>query len=189
MNIATKAYLMFLLLFTNVAVSNKNNYVNENLYNNVNINKTVVSKAASTLKNHYSNLTKALAFKESSNDWTSYNKKSKAIGKYQFTKCALKQIGITVDYDSFVNNPNVWPEKEQDIAMVKLMNYNKKTLSKYINKYKGQSINNIKISEHNLIAAAHLAGAQGVMNWIDTAGMYNPSDGHTRISDYLAYFE
>lgn len=190
MNIATKAYLIFLLLFTNIHFINKTHYNTSELYYYQNNNETnKISKAAETVSNYYKDLVKALAFRESTNNWKAYNSKSKAIGKYQFTACALKQIGVNIDYASFVKDPNIWPEKEQDQAMLKLIKHNKKTLSKYIHKYKGQSINNIKISERNLIAAAHLAGAGGVMNWIDTSGTYNPSDGHTRISDYLTYFE
>lgn len=190
MNIATKAYLVFLLLFTNIYTTNKYYYnTSEIYYYNVNTNNNTISKAAETLSDCYKDLVKALAFKESSNNWKAYNSTSKAIGKYQFTKSALKQVGLNISYNDFILNPNIWPEKEQDKAMIKLINHNKKTLYKYIKKYKGTKINNIEISEHNLIAAAHLAGAQGVINFLDTTGSYNPSDGHTKISDYLAYFK
>ena len=190
MNIATKAYLVFLLLFTNISITNKY-YVNTSEIYNYNVNTTnrTISKAAEALSTCYTDLMKSLAFKESTNNWKAYNSKSKAIGKYQFTKIALQQIGLNINYNDFINNPYIFTEKDQDRAMVKLINHNKKVLNKYIKKYKGTKINNIEINEHNIIAAAHLAGAQGVINYLDTTGSYNPSDGHTKISDYLTYFQ
>ena len=51
--------------------------------------------------------------------------------------------------------------------MKKLLLYNKKHLQKYINRFDGQVINGILVTESGLLAAAHLGGAGSVKNGLE----------------------
>ena len=75
-------------------------------------------------------------------------------GRYQFGKSTLKTLKIKVTKEEFLNNPDL-----QEEAMKKLLLYNKKHLQKYINRFDGQVINGILVTESGLLAAAHLGGA------------------------------
>ena len=184
------------LLFTLVLISFGCSNYNKNIVREVNlkelkpvtIDKIASSDNSSNLK--FSSLhKKRLAHKESTNNWKCVNKKEKAIGKYQFTKIALKQIGYDINYTEFVNHPEIFPESEQEIALNKLLKHNKLVLKNVIKRYSGKKINNIKISETNILAAAHLAGPIGVVKYLESNGQINRTDGHSRVSTYLKLFE
>lgn len=187
--------LLFTLLLFSFGCSNYNKTlireVNLNEMKPVTIDKIASnSNISSNLKFSFSYKHKQkLAKKESTNNWKAFNKKEKAIGKYQFTKIALKQIGYDIDYDLFIKNPDIFPEAEQEIALNKLLQHNKNMLSSAIKKYSGKKINNIRISETNILAAAHLAGPTGVIKYLQTNGNINPTDGCSRVSTYLKLFE
>lgn len=145
----------------------------------------------------FAELSRELGKKESGSNWRAYskakNKKGqiiKAIGKYQFMPIALKQIGFGhITYDEFVKNPNIFPEKDQEIAMQRCLAFNRKVLSKHIDKYAGTVINGISITEKGILAMAHLAGAGGTMKFLDSHGHVNPKDANgTHASDYLKKF-
>lgn len=119
---------------------------------------------------------------ESGNDYTKINTFG-YIGKYQFGKSAL----ITLGYDSittqeFINSPEL-----QEKIMLENLLFNKRVLQSYIDKYEGECVNNIPITESGLLAAAHLSGASSVKRFIDN--QYDPSDSYgTKLSDYLIQF-
>lgn len=50
----------------------------------------------------------------------------------------------------------------------------------------GQTVGGVQITESCLLAMAHLGGAGGACRFVRTNGGYNPSDGHTRLSDYCS---
>ena len=79
------------------------------------------------------------------------------MGKYQFGKSTLKTLKIKVTKEAFLNSPDL-----QEYAMQQLLKYNKKKLQKYIDKFDGQTINGILVTESGLLAAAHLGGAGSV---------------------------
>jgi len=151
----------------------------------------------------------SIAKKESNNNWKAYNEFG-YIGKYQFGRSALEEVGHNhVTFNDFVENPEIWPEAEQDKAMLKYMKIHEKYLSEYINEYAGReiqyhyidsietytevcldsisnmdSIISIKITKSGIIAAAHLSGVRGVKNFFNKG--LNPSDKFgTRLTDYL----
>lgn len=130
-----------------------------------------------------------LAEKESSGDPNVINTYG-YIGKYQFGQAALKEVGHdSISVQKFRQNPEIFPEQLQDSAVVKLMRINKQRIDNLLEKYRGETINGIEITEAGLLAAAHLAGAGGVKRFLKTNGNYNPADGYgTRLSDYLKEF-
>jgi len=131
----------------------------------------------------------AISFSESSGDWTITHDGSKALGRYQFLPSTLRFLGFKgISYWEFKKNPDIFPEETQEQAMKALLKYNEKTLKKYINKYEGVEFAGIVITKSGILAAAHLAGAGGVMKFFRTGGKYNPDDGYTYLSDYLKEF-
>lgn len=132
----------------------------------------------------------AIASKESSNNWKNYNPYG-YIGKFQFGHAALKSTGFGhVDFVDFMNNPSVFPEKDQDKAMDSLLHINEFVLGNYISEYEGQVyLDSIRITKIGLLAASHLAGPGNVKRFLKTNGSYNPQDQMgTRLSDYLVTF-
>ena len=132
----------------------------------------------------------ALAIRESDNDWKKYNPYG-YIGKFQFGKAALEVTGYGhVDFYDFLDNPAIFPEKDQDLAMVSLLNFNEFILRSYIENYVGEIfMDSIRITRTGLLAASHLAGPSNVKRFLTTNGKHNPSDHlGTRLSDYLFTF-
>jgi len=131
-----------------------------------------------------------LAKRESSNNPNVINTYG-YIGKYQFGRAALLDVGYTdVTALKFKRNPNIFPEAEQDLAVIKLMRLNKERIGNLLDRYQGKTINGIEITEAGLLAAAHLAGAGGVKRFLKSGGKYNPSDGYnTKLTDYLKDFQ
>ena len=58
----------------------------------------------------------------------------------------------------------------QEKAFEALISKNKWVLREYIDKFDGQSINGVKITESGLLAAAHLGGAGNVIKFLDSNG-------------------
>jgi hypothetical protein len=131
-----------------------------------------------------------LAFRESSNNWRKYNPYG-YIGKFQFGEAALDVTGYGhISFVDFIDNPAIFPEKEQEKAMDSLLMFNEYILKDYIEKYEGSLIcDSIPVSRIGLLAASHLAGPGNVKRFLNTKGRYNPKDRMgTRLSDYLLAF-
>lgn len=132
-----------------------------------------------------------IAMSESSGDWTKINKLG-YLGKFQFGRIALKDIGLnpdTLNKHNFKKNPLIWSEKEQDHAMVKLLKNNVKYLGKYLKEYSDKTINKVEITRSGLLAASHLVGASKVKKYLKSGGKYIPVDGNgTSVEDYLIKF-
>jgi hypothetical protein len=71
--------------------------------------------------------------------------------------------------------------------MLKLLRYNKKKLQKYIDKFDGQTVNGILITESGLLAAAHLGGAGSVRKWFRTGKVRKDGNG-IKITSYMERF-
>jgi len=71
--------------------------------------------------------------------------------------------------------------------MLKLLRYNKKRLQKYIDKFDGQTINGILITESGLLAAAHLGGVGSVKKWFRTGKVKKDGNG-IKITSYMERF-
>ncbi len=132
----------------------------------------------------------ALAEKESSNNWRKYNPYG-YIGKFQFGKDALDVTGYGhIAFHDFIDNPSIFPEKDQEMAMDSLLRFNAFVLKDYIDEYVGSHIlDSITITKQGLLAASHLAGTGNVKRFLNTNGRYNPKDQlGTSLSDYLITF-
>lgn len=104
------------------------------------------------------------------------------MGKYQFGKSTLRTIKIKANKTEFLNNPEL-----QEEAMLRLLRYNKKKLQKYIDKFDGQVINGILVTESGLLAAAHLGGAGSVKKWFRTGKIRKDGNG-IKITNYMERF-
>ena len=71
--------------------------------------------------------------------------------------------------------------------MHKHLLYNKKRLNKYINKYEGQIIHGVLVTESGLLAAAHLGGAGSVRKWFRTGKVRQDGNG-VKITSYMKRF-
>ena len=123
----------------------------------------------------------AMGHRESSNNYKAVNKYG-YMGKYQFGRSTLKTLKINVSRSEFINNP-----KLQEQAMYKLLQYNKKKLKRYIEKYNGRVINGILVTESGLLAAAHLGGAGSVRKWFRTGKVRRDGNG-VKITSYMKLF-
>lgn len=130
-----------------------------------------------------------LAFSESAGNPDTVNTLG-YIGKYQFGRAALRDIGFDVDFDEFRTNPSgVFPEKAQDLAIEAWFERNERLLRKEIERYSGTIVNGIPITKAGILAASHLGGVGGVRRFFRTVGAYNPSDAYgTSISKYMKKF-
>ena len=104
------------------------------------------------------------------------------MGRYQFGKSTLRTLKIKVDKKTFLNNPQL-----QEFAMLKLLCYNKNKLQKYIDKFEGQEINGILVTESGLLAAAHLGGPNSVKRWFRNGKVAKDGNG-VKITQYMQQF-
>ncbi len=124
----------------------------------------------------------ALAFKESQGNYKRINTIG-YMGKYQFGKSTLEIIGIR-DSIAFMNSP-----KLQEKAFMGLLSYNKYVLKNIIQKYEGQEINGVLITESGILAAAHLGGAGAIKRYLKTNGRSEKKDAYgTSLKSYLIKF-
>lgn len=105
---------------------------------------------------------------EYNNDWT-----GKWVGK----------DGIN-SLDDFKNHPLI-QSKANNLYKFKQWSYIKHF---GYDKYVGQKINGITITESGLLAGAHLGGHGGVGAYLKSNGKINWDDGHTSIEDYIKKF-
>lgn len=55
-----------------------------------------------------------------------------------------------------------------------------------LNRFVGQTINDVEVTPQGMIAVAHLGGSGGLRKHLETGGSYNPSDSNgTSLSDYM----
>lgn len=141
-------------------------------------------------KNDISKFLKALAKRESSSNPKIINNLG-YIGKYQFGEMALKDVGLEdkINTDKFRKNPSIWPERDQDRAMIKLLKKNKSYLGEYLSEFEGKIINGVKITKSGLLAGSHLVGAGAVKQFLDSNGQFVPKDGNgVPVTDYIKKF-
>jgi hypothetical protein len=124
----------------------------------------------------------ALAFKESRGNYFTVNALG-YLGKYQFGTETLKLIGI--------HNPTLFLKspKLQEKAFIANTERNKWILRRDIKNFVGKTINGILITESGILAAAHLAGAGSVKNYLRSYGIDNFEDSFgTNIEYYMKRF-
>ena len=123
----------------------------------------------------------AIGQRESSNRYDVVNSYG-YMGKYQFGSKTLKGLGYKVSKEEFLNNPEL-----QEQAMLDLLKHNKKKLKRFIDKYEGQIVHGIYITESGILAAAHLAGQGNVRKFFRKG--YEFKDGFgTKMTSYMSQF-
>lgn len=139
-------------------------------------------KIVADFQNQNNDFLRAIARKESSNNYTIVNKWG-YMGKYQFGRTTLDALGYShITNKEFLSTPFV-----QEEAMMKLLQSNKYILRREIRKYSGTAINGVYITESGLLAAAHLAGPGNVKLFL--RDNTNVKDGlGTSLVDYLDIF-
>ena len=123
----------------------------------------------------------AIGFRESGNRYDIVNLYG-YMGKYQFGKKTLRGLGFKMSKEEFLNSPLL-----QEEAMYKLLQTNKRYLKKYIDKYEGEIVHGVLVTESGLLAAAHLGGAGSVKKWFRTGKVRKDGNG-VKITTYMERF-
>jgi len=124
----------------------------------------------------------ALAFKESGGKYDVVNSFG-YLGKYQFGKSTLERFNIK-DFQLFLDSPEI-----QEDAFIALCSLNKWILRKEIEKKVGKKINGVEITESGILAAAHLAGAGNIKQYLRSNGQYRFKDAFgSSMQHYLKHF-
>lgn len=131
--------------------------------------------------NRHVDFLQALGYKESGNNYTVVNSYG-YMGKYQFGASTLRGLGFKVTREEFLNNPAL-----QEEAMQALLEHNRKKLKRQIEKYCGQTVHGVYITESGILAAAHLAGQGNVKRFFRKG--YEFKDGYgTTMTSYMEKF-
>lgn len=131
--------------------------------------------------NQHDMFLEAIGHRESSNRYDVVNGWG-YMGKYQFGRKTLKNLGYDVTRKEFLNSPYL-----QEQAMLDLLNHNKKILNNYIEYWDGKKINGNVITESGILAAAHLAGPDNVKRFLKKGEEFKDGNG-TKLTSYLTEF-
>jgi len=123
-----------------------------------------------------------IGFRESSNNYHAVNQFG-YLGKYQFGRKTLNALG----YDDVSNREFLENHSLQEEAMYALLIHNKKILRRQIEKYHGEIIHGIYITESGILAAAHLAGPGNVKKFFRKGYEFHDGNG-TKMTEYLVKF-
>jgi len=134
-----------------------------------------------TVKSDYELFLDAIGYQESGNKYHIVNRYG-YMGRYQFGNSTLKTLKIKTTRKEFLNNIVL-----QEYAMYQHLQYNKKKLQKYIDKYEGQIVHGILVTESGLLAAAHLGGQGSVKKWFRTGKIRQDGNG-VKITSYMERF-
>ena len=138
-------------------------------------------KVELVIKNHNKFL-EDLGMRESSGNYKAVNQFG-YLGKYQFGRKTLNALGYeNVSNREFLSNPSI-----QEEAMYALLNHNKHILRRQIEKYHGETINGIYITESGILAAAHLAGPGNVKKFFRKGYEFKDGNG-TKMTSYMIKF-
>jgi hypothetical protein len=133
------------------------------------------------VKNHTKFL-EDLGMRESSGNYKAVNQFG-YLGKYQFGRRTLNALGYEeVSNREFLANASI-----QEEAMYALLNHNKRILRRQIEKYHGETINGIFITESGILAAAHLAGPGNVKKFFRKGYEFKDGNG-TKMTSYMIKF-
>ena len=133
------------------------------------------------IKNHNQFL-EDLGMRESSGNYKAVNQYG-YLGKYQFGRKTLNALG----YDNVSNREFLANASIQEEAMYALLSHNKHILRKQIEKFHGETINGIFITESGILAAAHLAGAGNVKKFFRKGYEFKDGNG-TKMTSYMIKF-
>ncbi len=105
------------------------------------------------------------------------------LGKYQFGRKTLNALGYEeVSNREFLANASI-----QEEAMYALLSHNKHILRSQIEKYDGNTVNGIQITESGILAAAHLAGPGNVKKFFRKGYEFKDGNG-TKMTSYMIKF-
>ena len=135
----------------------------------------------SVVKNHTKFLDD-IGFRESSNNYRAVNQFG-YLGKYQFGRKTLNSLG----FEDISNREFLENESIQEEAMYALLNHNKRILRRQIQKYHGETIHGVYITESGILAAAHLAGAGNVRKFFRKGYEFKDGNG-TKMTSYMILF-
>jgi hypothetical protein len=128
-----------------------------------------------------------LGFKESSGDWTIYNRNG-CIGTYQFRIATIEHLGYKgITFEKFKSNPEIFPPELQEEVFRALIKKNAHDLKKF-EKYIGLTVKGVLITRSGLLAAAHLGGIIGVKSFLLLDKNVMDMNG-TSVRDYLIKFQ
>jgi hypothetical protein len=131
-----------------------------------------------SLDRSYIGFKEAVGFKESGGKYKVVNRFG-YLGKYQFSQNTLKMLGFK-NIDNFLNDTH-----QQELAFQTYVSYNKWVLRKEIERYVGQEINGVEITESGIVAAAHLAGPGNVRKFLKSKGNHDSQDAN---GDSVKYY-
>ena len=123
-----------------------------------------------------------IGFRESSGNYHAVNQFG-YLGKYQFGRKTLNALG----YDEVTNREFLENHSLQEEAMFALLIHNKKILRRQIEKYHGETLHGIEITESGLLAAAHLAGPGNVKKFLRKGYEFKDGNG-TKMTEYMVKF-
>ena len=123
-----------------------------------------------------------IGFRESSGNYHAVNQFG-YLGKYQFGRKTLNALG----YDEVTNREFLENHSLQEEAMYALLIHNKKILRRQIEKYHGETLHGIEITESGLLAAAHLAGPGNVKKFLRKGYEFKDGNG-TKMTEYMVKF-
>jgi hypothetical protein len=117
--------------------------------------------------------------KRESRDRQEVISKNGHLGKYQFSSKTLEWIGFDVTIEEFLSS-----SKLQDDAMIEYLKVNKRILRKIIKKWDKTIFEGELVTESGILAAAHLVGPGGVLDFFNKGIVVTDSNG-VKITDYL----
>jgi len=106
------------------------------------------------------------------------------MGRYQFSPSTVRVLGYKITKSEFLQNPEI-----QDSVMVTYMRENEKLLQHLIRRYDGKVVKGVKITRASILAGAHFAGSNGVMQFLVNNNHIGTVDAFgTSIKKYMSYF-
>lgn len=138
-----------------------------------------------------------LARSESSNNPKAVNNIG-ALGLFQFLPKTLNSLQSLYNLPAWKNESNFLNNVELQKTYLRALvtdtlNFiRSNNLDRYLNtlvigskKYPGLKAN---LNTYGMLAIAHLGGSANLKKFLESSGIFNPSDGATTLSDYGAYF-
>lgn len=123
----------------------------------------------------------AVGFRESSNNYMAVNRFG-YLGRYQFSRTVLRNLGYSKSYDYFLKNPYI-----QDEMMLELLRHNIQVMGNYLDDFSGTIIDDVIITKSGILAAAHLIGPTRTKIYLDYGLDYSDGNG-TPTSSYIKEF-
>lgn len=107
-----------------------------------------------------------------------------AAGRWQLTAIAREDIGYKGSLKTFLHSQQLQRE-----SVIKLFKKNKFYLQFYMPNYQdyiGKTVNGVTVTYSGMLAAAHLAGVGGLMQFLKYG--YNATDGNETVQSYMQKF-